>query len=468
MKYIIVKLIFLFLFLGCRPEEKELPGKPGKVSDATNNIRHYLERVSGEITGNALRGIQSTDDWDKKRPEKQRQMERMLSLVDMPMEGPRPALNVQVTGVLQKEGYRIEKLYYESLPGLYVPANLYVPDDLPEKAPAILYLCGHARNQKVHYQAHARKFAQLGFVCLIVETIQYGEVWGEHWGCYARGWFHWYSRGYTPAGVEVWNALRGFDLLEGREEVDAGNMGVTGISGGGAQAWFMAAVDTRVKAVAPVCGASTIEAQVTTRTLDGHCDCMMCINTWGWSIPEMGALIAPRPLLIAQADRDGLNKVESVRDIYQSLIRFYELYGAVENISYIETPGGHSYHPASRKMINAFFMDHLMDETVTPDEAGDVDESPGAQASEEELMVFVNGPLTDDITKTIQDSFINLPELPVLEDKEALIRHRDSVRAFLQNNTFNAFPQTSPDFDSVLVFRTRDRAPYGAKIFSRV
>ena len=91
-------------------------------------------------------------------------------------------------GTIQQDGFHIIKLYYESLPGLYVPANLYVPDNLKGPAPAVLYVCGHSRTQKTSYQAHPRKFAQLGFVCLIIETIQWGEVLGEHWGCYARGW----------------------------------------------------------------------------------------------------------------------------------------------------------------------------------------------------------------------------------------------------------------------------------------
>jgi hypothetical protein len=122
----------------------------------------------------------------------------MLSLVDVPLVGDRSPLNVKRVGTIQQEGFRIEKLYYESLPGLYVPADLYIPDKVTTPVPAILYQCGHSRTQKVHYQPHARRFAELGFVCLIVETIQWGEVYGEHWGCYSRGWFNWYSRGYTP------------------------------------------------------------------------------------------------------------------------------------------------------------------------------------------------------------------------------------------------------------------------------
>ena len=219
----------IFLFTGClilsacRTEQKQ-------PVDA-NNIRQYLEQAAADITDQSLVDIHSLDDWKGVRATRHEELAEMLGIADLLRQEKTP-LNIQVTGTLQGEGYHIEKLYYESLPGLYVRANLYVPDSLKQRAPAILYVCGHAPTQKAHYQAHPRKFAQLGFVCLIIETIQYGEVTGEHWGCYARGWFNWYSRGYTPGGVECWNAIRGLDLLSQRADVDTSKLGVTGISGG--------------------------------------------------------------------------------------------------------------------------------------------------------------------------------------------------------------------------------------------
>jgi len=293
MRYILIIFVIATVIAACNPtksieEDAKTPSEP----EHSNDIRHYLTRIAGEITQNSL-AISNQADWEAEKPKRLEEFVEMISLTSVPLNDPRPPLNVTITGTIQKDGYTIENLYYESLPGLYVVANLYLPDNIQEPTAAILYLCGHSRTQKVHYQAHAQKFAKLGFVCLIPETIQYGEVEGEHWGCYANGWFNWYSRGYTPAGVEVWNGIRGLDLLSERPEVDPDNLGATGISGGGAISWFLAAVGPRVKAVAPVCGASTIEAQIKTRTIDGHCDCIMCINTYGRDFQDIGALIAP-------------------------------------------------------------------------------------------------------------------------------------------------------------------------------
>lgn len=131
----------------------------------------------------------------------------------------RTPLNTEVVEVVRKKGFRIEKLVYESLPGLYVPANLYVPDHIEKPAAAILYAGGHSGAYAYRNQIFPRKFMEEGFVCLVIGTLQFGEVQGVHHGCYSKGWFHWYSRGYNPGGVELWNAIRGLDLLGARPEL---------------------------------------------------------------------------------------------------------------------------------------------------------------------------------------------------------------------------------------------------------
>ena len=439
---------------------------PSPETVHTNNINVFLSTVAQEITDNVFSDINSLSDWEELRPQRYNEFIEMMGLQDMPLDAERPDLNIKITGTIQKEGYRIEKLYYESLPGLYVPANLYIPDNIQEPRPAILYVCGHSPTQKVRYQPYPRKFAELGFVCLIIETIQFGEVRGEHHGCYARGWFHWYSRGYTPGGVELWNAIRGLDLLSDRPEVDAEKLGVTGISGGGSQSWYIAAADPRIKAVAPVCGASTLKAHMTTRTIDGHCDCMMPVNTYQIDFQDIGALIAPRPLLIAQADRDGLNTIESVRELHEDIKKIYDFYSVPENIGLVESPGGHSYHRISRQRIHSFFMEHLMGKQVAPEETGDIDETPENLLSEDELRVYTDGAPANDRTTTIQDSFVKLHADPEISSEQDLVAFRDSVKQFLNTRTFGAFPEVKAPFNPRLEFRALDGARYGWTIQS--
>ncbi len=463
-----IAISILLLGVMMTPQSQPLQVETGPIFDQSNNIRQYLMRVASEITHNSLADIHTLDDWKQVREQRYQELTEMLSLYDVPLNGERPPLNVKQTGVIQKDNYKIIKLYYESLPHLYVPANLYVPNAISHKAPAILYPCGHSRTQKVHYQPHPRKFAELGFVALVFETIQWGEVYGSHWGCYTEGQFQWYSRGYTPGGVELWNGIRGIDLLCSLDYVDPNNIGVTGISGGGSQSWYIGAVDRRVKAVAPVCGCCTLESHIRQRMIDGHCDCMAPINTKLIDYHDIGALIAPRPLLIAQADRDGLNSIEGVKQSVAYMKTIYELYGAEDNISLVVTPGGHSYHQISRTQIFSFLMKHLMGKDVPPSETGDVDESEESLLAQEELKVYVDGPPEDDRTKTIQETFVKAAAPPEIETVDEWKKQKAHVIDFLKDNTFYAFPKKPCDLSLRLEYRSRSNETSGINDYTFV
>ncbi len=99
---------------------------------------------------------------------------------------------------------------------------------------------------KVSYQHHPAWFAEHGYVCLILDTLQLAEIQGVHHGTSRRGMWWWQTLGYTPAGIECWNAMRALDYLQSRKEVDPKRLGVTGRSGGGATSWWIAAADDRV------------------------------------------------------------------------------------------------------------------------------------------------------------------------------------------------------------------------------
>ncbi|MEN8227727.1 MAG: acetylxylan esterase [Bacteroidota bacterium] len=426
------------------------------ATEPSNNIRAYLSAAAAEITDHALSDINTLKEWEDQRAQRYDEFMEMMGLQDMPPEGSRTDLNIQHTGTIQQEGFRIEKLYYESLPGLYVPANLYIPDEIDEPVPAILYVCGHTNDQLAHYQPFARKFARLGFVCLIIETIDRGEVHGEHRGCLVRGWYDWYSKGYTSGGLELWNAIRGIDLLCEMPEVDPDRLGVTGISGGGSQSFYIAAADPRIKAAVPVGGATTLKGQIGQRSIDDHCDCMMPVNTYRRGFIDIGALIAPRPLIIAQADRDAYYSIESVREMYDGINKIYSLYGVPEHATLEEYPRGHAYQKGIRQKINSFFLEHLMGKEVTPEEAGDIDTSAHNQLPIEQLRVYTDGFPPGNRTPTIQDSFVKLHEDPEITSEAELEAYRNSVTDFLKSRTFGAFPEEKAPFESRHEFRSID------------
>src|SRR5262249_32288689 len=177
--------------------------------------------------------------------------------------------------------------------------NLYLPRPARGPYPAILYLCGHFRKQpregaKSECQEHGIWFATHGYVALLVDTLELGEIPGVHQGTcpgpvrVKRWWGQ--SAGYTPAGVECWNAVRAVDYLVSRPEVDPKRIGATGISGGGMATFWIAAVDDRIRAAAPVSGIGDLRYYVGEQGIDVHCDCMFCYNSSRWSWTTIPAL----------------------------------------------------------------------------------------------------------------------------------------------------------------------------------
>src|SRR5262249_17775814 len=212
-----------------------------------------------------------------------------------------------------------------------------------EKMPAVLYVCGHANvfenkvsyGSKVAYQHHPAWFASNGYVCLIVATLELAEIQGEHHGTSRRGMWWGEALGYTPAGTECWNAMRGLDYLQSRPEVDPKRLGVTGRSGGGATSWWVAAADDRVQCVVPVAGITDLKSHVVegvaprlkAGVITGHCDCMYFVNTYRWDFDVVLALCAPRPLLLGNSDEDEIFPVPGYRSLAERARRVYDLYG---------------------------------------------------------------------------------------------------------------------------------------------
>ena len=228
---------------------------PEERAKGDTAIHKYLVAETERLSKSPLAGAATKADWDAKRPELKRQFLDMLGLWPVPEKTP---LKATATGTLERGDVVIENVHFQSKPGLYVTGNLYRPKASPDrkggealrKLPAILYVCGHSGRDrdgnKVAFQDHGLWFASNGYICLIVDTLQLGEIAGKHHGTYNLDRFWWQSRGYTPAGVECWNGIRAIDYLISRPDVDPEKIGVTGISGGGATTVWMAAADDRV------------------------------------------------------------------------------------------------------------------------------------------------------------------------------------------------------------------------------
>jgi dienelactone hydrolase len=379
------------------------------VAQNRRQLDAYFRRETQELTERCLAQIQTVEDWQQWRIVYRRQLGQMLGLEPPP---PRTELQAQVTGQFAEQDLVVERLHFQSLPGLYVTANLYRPANVTQPLPTILYLCGHARvkeqgisfGNKTGYHHHGVWFAQHGYVCLMIDTIQLGEIEGLHHGTHHLNQWWWNSRGYTPAGVEAWNAIRALDYLETRPEVDPNRLGVTGRSGGGAYSWWVAALDQRIAAAVPVAGITSLHNHVVDGCVEGHCDCMFMINTYRWDFPLVAALLAPRPLLISNSDKDPIFPLEGVIDVHRKVRRIYRLLGADEHLGLNITEGPHT--DTQDLQVPAFrWFNRFLQKSDPPIQVAAV-----KTLEPEQLRVFNQLP-TDERVTSIHEDFI-----PAVED----------------------------------------------------
>ena len=403
-------------------------------------LRKYFELETARLESRSLAEIETPLDWKAQRSERVLQMQKMLGMP--PMEN-RPPLKAKVTGTIKSDDFIVEKLHFQSLPGLYVTGNLYLPSVRAKKLPGVLYVCGHGRvkkngvsyGNKTHYQHHGAWFARNGYVCLTIDTIQLGEIEGYHHGTHSGKMLWWMSRGYTPAGVEAWNGIRAIDYLLTRPEVDGSRIGVTGRSGGGAYSWWITALDERVKVSVPVAGITSLRNHIIDGCIEGHCDCMFMVNSSQWDFAEVAALVAPRKLLISNTDNDIIFPLDGVVDVYNKTRRIYKLLGVENNIGLHVTDGGHSDTQPLRMGAFHWFNKHLKGESSLVKTTAEKFFEP------ENLKVFTELP-QDEITSTIHDSFVPVASAPELPNNSAAWKLRgDQLLTKLRATTFAGWPE---------------------------
>ncbi|HEU0010306.1 MAG TPA: CocE/NonD family hydrolase, partial [Verrucomicrobiae bacterium] len=403
----------------------------------------YFKAETARIEDRCLVEVRTLDDWQRRCEEYRARLFEMLSLAPLPARGD---LRAAVTGRVERDSCVVENVHFQSLPGLYVTANLYVPKNLARPAPTILYLSGHGPvisngvsfGNKVAYQHHGAWFARHGYACLIVDSLQLGEILGLHHGTYREGLWWWNSRGYTPAGVEAWNCVRALDYLETRPEVDKTRFGVTGRSGGGAYSWWIAALDDRIKAAAPVAGITDLHNHVVDGTVEGHCDCMFTVNTWRWDYPQVAALVAPRPLLIVNTDADSIFPLDGVQRLHAMIRRIYALHRAADKLGLVIGPGPHKDTQDLQVPVLRWFNRHLRGDDPL------IEAAAMNQFTSEQLKVFRELP-TDAINTNIHETFVAAaPTAAVPKTKEDWERQRREWLAGLGEKCFGGWPEIPP------------------------
>jgi len=426
-------------------------GAPPEPRRGDRLAAEYFRAQTAALAERSLADVKTLEDWTGRREEYRRQLAEMLGLWPMPE---RTDLKAQVTGRVETAEFTVEKLHFQSRPSLYVTGSLYLPKGLQKPAPAILYVCGHGNvkkdgvsyGAKAHYQHHGAWFARNGYVCLVIDTLELGEIEGNHHGTYRDGMWWWNARGYTPAGVEAWNGIRALDYLQSRSEVDPQRLGITGRSGGGAYSWWVAALDERVRAAVPVAGITDLENHVVDGVVQGHCDCMYPVNTYRWDFDQVAALVAPRPLLIGNTDKDPIFPLEGVVRLHAKVRRLYQLYGAGDKLGLTLTEGPHKDTQEIQVPAMHWFNRYLKGEDPQ------VENIAVPMLQPEQLRVFSALP-QDQRNTRIHESFVPRAEAPAPPASQAeWARQGAAWRAALRKESFGGWPEEGAPLDIREVF----------------
>ncbi len=300
---------------------------------------------------------------DRQRPLLRRRLEASLGWRRLPWP---PRLKARTVGVLAREGYRLEKVVFETLPGVEAPAHLYLPANPPGPAPAILFYTGHWwAESKAHrdFQAFAVNMARWGFVVLIFDAFGQGERGisnRDHRRTEAL------LAGISQQGFAEYESQCALRYLLSRREVDPARLGMTGASGGGYNTWITAALDDRIRAAVPVVGTSEFYEQLAAARAhdwyraNEHCHFPAGLLAYA-NNHEWAAMIAPRPLLIIAAARDAGFPVAGVREVHDYARRIYQSYGAAARLGlFVDDTAGHGYQQRKREAAYGWFLRWLM------------------------------------------------------------------------------------------------------------
>ncbi|MFB3921962.1 MAG: acetylxylan esterase [Terriglobia bacterium] len=312
-------------------------------------------------------------------------------------------LNPQVTGRIEAQGYTIEKVLFESLPGFYVTADLYRPNK-PGSYPGILLQSGHTQEGKPEPQRLAANLALKGFVSLAFDPIGQGEreqTYDPQLQSAAAGWsVPEHIQGGTQSLLVgeavgryfIWDAMRAIDYLVSRPEVDPARIGAAGCSGGGALTTFTGALDTRVKAVIPACYPNSYRLLF----LGPDPDTEMAFPEFlarGLDVADFVELTAPTPWLIQATEHDYFTP-PGTKMVYEEAKRWYRLYGAEDKVQMFVGPGPHGTPLVSREAIYEWMIrwlnhgqgdPHEQPVTLYPNQdlwatrTGHVDDLPGSR-----------------------------------------------------------------------------------------
>lgn len=324
----------------------------------SGDVRAFIERDTN--TRYDMTAFASRADWERFAEALRRRILVSCGLWPMPERTP---LNARVFDPIQREDYVVEKVHFEAFPGFLVTGNLYRPIG---NGPFPAAICPHGHWKSGRFEntevgsvpGRCITLARMGIAAFSYDMIGYND---------SRQFSHgWTSRlgnspeegrkietlwGIHPFALQLWSSVRALDFLESLPYVDRDRLACTGASGGGTQTFAVTAVDPRVKVCAPV--------NMISHSMQGGCICENApLIRVAASNMEIGALAAPRPMLMVSATGDWTRATPEIE--YPAIRGIYELYGAGDRVANVHIDAGHNYNRDSREAVYRFFGAFLL------------------------------------------------------------------------------------------------------------
>ena len=349
--------------------------------DVENQLAEHIKRraiAAAAVEAEAKAQVESITDFEKRRSRIKEVFYTALGglpTTDAP-------LNAEIVGVIQRSDYSIEKVIFESLPQFLVTGNIYLPATT-SPAPAILFLCGHAREAKAYpvYQKVCQALVKAGFVVLAVDPLGQGERMGYvnpqtrkldvEWGVYehSHAGLQCTLAGFNIARYFIHDAIRSLDYLCSRPEVDSHRIGVTGNSGGGTQTSYLMMADERIKAAIPCTYITAREHYLLTGQAHDAEQNLYGAFLHGLNYDDLLTALAPKPVQLGAVASDFFT-IEGTLQSAKRARKVYQLYDKPENFRLIVASGTHEYADLLREETVAWFRHHL--QGVPGDELDDV------------------------------------------------------------------------------------------------
>jgi len=376
--------------------EENLQVLPGTINGVkpSDMMNHYLRRQAQQQFGNWKAEYEQ-----RKTPEQIAEYQKRLRRKFLEALGPFPRrtpLNPRITGVVQRNGYKVEKVIFESQPRHYVSAVLFLPDSKVHKPPypGVLVPCGHTRNAKGYesYQTMGALLALNGMAALVFDPIDQGEriqllsQSPELWGTRAHTMIGVGSilLGRNTAWFEIWDGMRGIDYLQSRPEVDPTRIGCTGNSGGGTQTSYLMSLDDRIIAAAPSCYITNFYERILELGAQDAEQNIYGQLAFGMDHADYLMMRAPTPIIICAATKDFFD-IRGTWDSFRYAKRLYSRMGFAERIDLLENDAPHNYNRLQRQSVARWMARWLLkkDEPIT--------EPTIKLLSEEEIKCTPNG-----------------------------------------------------------------------------